>query len=94
MNTDRMNRDLLRVIIEKNLYDLGPTSVEIIESRLKNDYNCTIGDCIDNPEYLKHILTELFGKGYKPLLNQIRKDLEESTLDPKLENFLSVLERD
>ncbi len=48
-----MNQELITVAVEHALLQMGNPELEMVEYQLKNDYNCTIRDCLEHPEYLK-----------------------------------------
>lgn len=84
-------KDLITVAVEAALLEMGPPELEKVEFRLKNDYNCKIKDCLDHPEYLKHILCDLFGYCYNDILTTITKIIEGDNTNGQVGEFLIVL---
>ena len=91
-NPPNMKRELVIIAVEHALLQMGVPELEKVESRLKNDYNCKIGDCLEHPEYLKRILCDLFGYCYQDILDTIEKVIKDgSGLNAEVEEFLTVL---
>ena len=86
-----INRNLVHISIEKALLNLGAPELEKVQVRLKNDYNCTIKDCYDHPEYLKRILYDLFGFCYKDIIDSIYDVLKGGNIEGRTKKFLKVL---
>lgn len=62
--------------IEKTLVEMSPSLLEVVSTRLKNDYRCNLGDCYEHPEYLKRILGDIYGDAYSDILKSIAAKLE------------------
>jgi hypothetical protein len=73
-----MHRELVAVIIEKALLDISIPVYESIVSALKYEYNCTISDCYENPQYLKKVLTEYFGSASNIVVDKINNELQKA----------------
>ena len=84
---------LISASVEKALLEMGTLEFDLVVSRLKEDYNCEISDCLDHPEYLKQILCELFGNFYQVILKSIHDSIEKSNMERPLVNFLTILDR-
>ena len=84
-------RELTVVAIEKALLDMGISVLDKVKNRLIDDYNCSISDCYDNPEYLKRILCDLYGDSYQSILNSIYDVLKDGNIEGRVEKFLKVL---
>ena len=91
VNQDKTYRDLVSVAVEHALLQMGTLEFEKVEERLKNDYKCGIGDCLDHPEYLKRILCDLFGYCYTDILDAIDEVFKGAVIEGKLEEFVTVL---
>lgn len=85
-------KSLILVSVEKALLEMGMPELDLVISRLKEDYNCEISDCLDHPEYLKQILCELFGNSYQDILKSIHESVHRTSMDEPLVNFLTVLD--
>jgi len=90
-NNRYMQRELITVVIEHALLEIGNLELEKVQVRLKNDYKCEIGDCLEHPEYLKRILCDLFGYCYGDILDTINRVLESGNIEGRVEKFLMVL---
>jgi len=86
-----MNRELITVAVEHALLQMETAELEMVEYQLKNDYNCTIGDCLEHPEYLKQILNQLFSYCYEDILSTIEYVVRGGNVDSQIEKFLMGL---
>lgn len=84
-------KDLITVAVEAALLEMGLPELEKVQTRLKNDYNCEIPDCLDHPDYLKRVLCELFGYCYNDILGTINKVVKGGHVQGQVEEFLRVL---
>ena len=78
--------------IEHALLKMGNPELELVKSRLKEEYNCEISDCFTHPEYLKKILCDLFGEAYQDILKTINERLQKTNMDKPIMQFLTVME--
>ena len=90
-NHSNPKRDLITVAVEYALLQMGPPELDKVEARLREDYNCTIGDCLEHPEYLKQILCDLFGYCYQDILDNIEQVFKDANLNDQVEEFVTVL---
>lgn len=90
-NHTDMKRELITVAVEHALLQMGIPELDRVESRLRNDYNCTIEDCLEHPEYLKQVLNELFGYCYEDILDTIKRIVRDESVSVRVEEFLMVL---
>ncbi len=86
-----MERELITVAVEHALLQMGTAELEIVEYQLKNDYNCTIGDCLEHPGYLKQVLNQLFGYCCEDILSTIEYVVKGGNIDSQAKKFLTVL---
>ena len=91
--SNEMFKSVISVSVEKALLEIGKPEFDLVVSRLKEDYNCEISDCLEHPDYLKLILCELFGNAYQVILKSIHDSIEKSNLERPLVNFLTILNR-
>ena len=89
-----MFKSVVTASVEKSLLEMGILELDLVTSRLKEDYNCEISDCLDHPEYLKQILRELFGNSHQDILKSIHESLERTSMEQPLVHFLNVLDND
>jgi len=83
--------DLVTIAVEYALLQMGTPELEKVKSRLKDDYNATVGDCVDHPEYLKKILCDLFGYCYQDILDDIKQVFQDIGVKDQMEEFYIVL---
>lgn len=88
---DMISRDLILVVVEQALLEIGTPEFELVESKLKQKYDCDISDCLTHPNYLKIILSELYGDVSQIIINSIEEKLQKASVDKNLEEFLLVL---
>ena len=84
---------LLAFAIEDALNEMGPPTLEIVNTALIQKYHCTIIDCLDKPEQLADVLKGTFGYAYIAVLGKIKKNIGEFGAEPKIEDFIKVLSR-
>jgi len=84
--------ELITISVESALLEMGTPELDLVISRLNEDYNCNISDCLEHPEYLKQILCELFGNSYQDILKSIHGSLQKTTMEQPLVNFLTILD--
>ena len=85
-------KELIALSVEHALLKMGNPELELVKSRLKEEYNCEISDCLKYPEYLKKILCELFGNSYQDILKEINERLQKTSMDKPILQFLSVMD--
>ena len=86
-----MQQELITVVVEHALLELGNIELEEVQTRLKNDYKCEIGDCLEHPEYLKQILNQLFSYCCEDIFSTIEYVVRGGNIDSQIEKFLTVL---
>ena len=84
-------KSVVTASVEKSLLEIGILELDLVTSRLKEDYNCEISDCLDHPEYLKEILNDLFGNSYNEIIKSIHESFEKTNMEKPLEDFLTVM---
>ena len=93
MSHDReIIKELIALSVEHALLKMGNPELELVKSRLKEEYNCEISDSLKHPEYLKKILCELFGNSYQDILKEINERLQKTSMDKPILQFLSVMD--
>ena len=84
-------KGLVTLAIEGALLNIGKEALDKVIERLQKDYHCDIPDCYENPEYLKHILKDLYGNCYEQIVSNIEKKLEGFTEQNLIKEFLTVM---
>lgn len=88
----QIKKALVAFAIEKALLDIGEPVFQKIVKTLKDDYNCYIPDCYDHPEYLKRILSDLYGNAHTTIIDSIKTSLQEFSHQEQIQKFVSALE--
>jgi hypothetical protein len=70
---DDLDADIVGVIIAKALLKIGSPVCEGVSQMLRGQ-NATFADCYKHPKLLNTILIQFFGKGYKSVLEEIKKE--------------------
>ncbi|HSA98609.1 MAG TPA: hypothetical protein VLF17_05985 [Candidatus Nitrosotenuis sp.] len=88
----QIKKALVAFAIEKALIDMGEPIFEKVVKTLKDDYNCYVPDCYDHPEYLKRILSDLYGNAHVTIIHSIKDSLRDFSTQESINKFISVLE--
>lgn len=88
----QIKKALVAFAIEKALIHMGEPVFEKVAKTLKDDYDCYIPDCYDHPEYLKRILSDLYGNAHIAIIVSIKNSLQEFSQQEPIGRFISVLE--
>jgi ribosomal protein L37E len=86
-----MNKTLIELAVEKSILSMGHPELQLVISKLHHDYNCTISDCMEHPEYLKAVLSDLFGHCHYDIVNSIDKTLKMTSMEKPITDFLRVI---
>lgn len=92
VNDVQIKKALVAFSIEKALLEMGEPIFQKVTSALKNDYNCYVPDCYEHPEYLKRILSDLYGNAHIAIISSIKESLKEFSHQPQVQKFLIALE--
>lgn len=84
---------LISFTITQALLKMGPSATNEVGSRLYSKYKCYFSDCLEHPEYLSDILTQIFGTGARAVTDSIRQSLEEFKDQRAISGFLATLPR-
>ena len=90
-NNKILLKSLVSLSIEKTLLGIGKPEYEKVVNKLKEDHKCSLPDCFDNPEYLKRVLCDLFGKSYDCILECIKENLAKFKSEELVQKFLTVM---
>ncbi len=86
-----INKDLVASAMDLALVKLGGVAFDEVNDRLHKKYNCFITDSYEHPEYLKDVLIEVFRDCSKVITESIKQDLNKTSPDPGIEQFLKVI---
>ena len=87
----QIKKALVAFAVEKTLLGLGEPVYQKVTKTLKADYGCFIPDCYEHPEYLKRILSDLYGNAHMTIINSIKSDLAEFSEQGPIHKFVSAL---
>lgn len=75
--------------IERTILEIDGTHLldKLTEILLKK-HQASIPDCYEHPEFLNEALKELFGDGYKPIVEKIKKQLEDFAYEKQISEFI------
>ncbi|HKU33166.1 MAG TPA: hypothetical protein VJR22_04910 [Candidatus Nitrosotalea sp.] len=90
---ERLEKTLVGLVIEQTLLHIGKPTFDKVETLLQERYQCTLADSCDNPQYLRKILEEVFGKSYTEIINSIEKRLIEFRQEPTIEEFIAKMSK-
>ena len=90
-NNKILLKSLVSLSIEKTLLGIGKPEYEKVVNKLREDHKCSLPDCFDNPEYLKRVLCDLFGKSYDCILECIKENLAKFKSEELVQKFLTVM---
>lgn len=85
-------RELVEVAVEHALLMMGTPELKKVRVMLKDEYDITITESLDHPEYLKKILCELFGSAYQNIIDTIYTVIENKKEEKIVKDFLYVME--
>ncbi len=88
---NQMKKTMVTLALKNTLLELGIQEYDKIASLLQKDYNCTLEDCYENPEYLRNILKDLFGDSYPDILNSLSENMKDILSQQSVKDFLQVL---
>lgn len=85
-------RILVGLAIESTLLNMGHTIFDKVITKLREDYNANVFDCLENPKYLKRVLERNFDKNtQKVMVKSIKTMLGEFAYYESVREFLDVL---
>ncbi|MGD2106969.1 MAG: response regulator [Nitrosopumilaceae archaeon] len=88
---DEMKRTMVTLAIKNTFLELGLEEFDKIVMMLQKDYNSSLEDCYDNPEFLKQVLKDLLGDSYNDVLNSLKENIKNISSHKSTENFLDAL---
>lgn len=91
--SDQEYRELVQVAVEHALLDMGPPELKLVKNKLQEKYNITTGEVFDHPEYLKSVLSELYGNSYSDIIYTMKTVFDKSIQEKSIYNFLQIMEK-
>jgi len=86
-----MKKTMVTLSIKNTLLELGVQELDKVVTLLQKDFNCTIEDCYEYPEYLKRVLQDLFGESYQDILNTLKENMKSISSQESVKEFLQIL---
>lgn len=86
--SERLTSDVIAVIVEKVLMNMGVTSHSKV-AQILADHSLTFSDCYRNPAVLNFALKEAFGASYMPVVDKIGRELEGFDERQNLAGFMA-----
>jgi len=78
--------------LKNTLLQLGIQELDKVVDLLHKDYNCTLEDCYEYPQYLKHVLQDLFGNAYQDyILSSLTENMKDVMAQQSIKDFLQEL---
>jgi len=84
---------MVAISVEVVLMRKGGPQYQLVLARLERDYNCKIFDCFYHPEYLRAVLTDVYGKEYQRIVESLEAELGEILTEKEIVEFLGILKR-
>ncbi|MFQ5440927.1 MAG: AAA family ATPase [Nitrosopumilaceae archaeon] len=92
-NASNDPKSLIIVAIEKSLLEMGKPDLNKVKERLMADYNRTLADCYEEPEFLNRILKDIYGKAHVTIIDSIKKNLRNMISSKPVQEFLEQIAR-
>ena len=70
---DRRLEKIVILAIVDTLLKISKGTLDSVQSRLNQEYNCSIQDCYEHPEYMDKILRDMFGPTYHNVILDVNK---------------------
>ena len=78
--------------LEVVLMSMGNTKYNLTIAKLNSLYDISIRECYEHPEYLKHVLKEVYKKDYDYIINEVKAQLNELVNEEDIAKFFKVME--
>lgn len=88
-----IKKALVGLAIEKSLLEFSDTVLEVVSERLQDDFKIFIPDSYEHPEYLNHVLKDLFGGASVIITNSIQKHLDDFSDNKSIKEFLIQIKK-
>jgi hypothetical protein len=73
--TDRRLEKIVILAIVDTLLKISKGTLDNIQSRLSQEYKCSIQDCYEHPEYMDKVLKDMFGPAYHGVILDVNRYL-------------------
>ncbi len=88
---EKMQKTLVTLAVKNTLLELGMEEFDKVMTMLQKDFNATLDDCYENPEYLKQVLEDLYGDSYQDILNSLKANMKEISMKSFSTDFMQAL---
>ena len=88
---EKMQKTLITLAVKNTLLELGMEELDKVMTLLQKDFNATLDDCYENPEYLKQVLEDLYGDSYQDILNSLKANMKEISMKSFSTDFMQTL---
>ena len=88
---ENMQKTLVTLAVKNTLLELGMEELDKVMTLLQKDFNATLDDCYENPEYLKQVLEDLYGDSYQDILNSLKANMKEISMKSFSTDFMQTL---
>jgi len=88
---EKMQKTLVTLAVKNTLLELGMEELDKVMMMLQKDFNATLDDCYENPEYLKQVLEDLYGDSYQDILNSLKTNMKEISMKSFSTDFIHAL---
>ena len=92
-NDENVEKGLMMLAVEKALLVLKKDALDEVTKKLKNNFNCSLPDCYEKPEYLKKTLDVLYPDLSDMIIIEIKQKLADFADQPNVKKFIDGLER-
>ena len=87
-----MKKTMVTLALKNTLLQLGVQELDKVVDLLHKDYNCTLEDCYEYPQYLKQVLQDLFGNSYRDyILSSLTENMRDIMSQQSIKDFLQEL---
>ena len=86
-------KELFSAVVEDALNEIGTLALDMVWSRLVQEYHCSIADCLGYPEYLKKVLNQIFGYADMVIIERIKERLAQFSSEQPVHEFLLVFSK-
>ena len=77
--------------IEHTLLQTSKDALEKVQTKIRKEYNCSLTECFDHPEYLNKVLKDLFGKSHTEVIKSVSRYLDDFTYQKPIAEFLDKI---
>ena len=86
-----IRKALVSLAIESALLEVSSATLEEVGNRLYAKHHSYFMDCLEHPEYLNDILSQMFGPSHESIIQSIKKSLEAFIDQKPIAEFLTSI---